>query len=191
LAVKSLRALVGAFASLNPFGRFSLVGHVYGVVGFTVTARDTSQVAEQPADGNRRRLLRAPRCGGALARSPSLLIAVGFVASLKRPLAVVVDTVAAASARKDQLGALIKAMRALCQTVGQSFRLRQMVEEMPTPVMTPDPKNGFRIGFASRAAVEALRSIAEHLGRLGGSFRRIGAPKGNRGVCWSRGRWRR
>ena len=85
------------------------------------------------------------------------------MASLKRPLAVVVDTVAAASARKDQLGALIKAMRALCQTVGQSFRLRQMVEEMPTPVMTADPKNGFRIGFANRAAVDALRSVAEHL----------------------------
>ena len=38
-----------------------------------------------------------------------------------------------------------------------------MVEEMPTPVMTADPKNGFRIGFANRAAVDALRSVAEHL----------------------------
>jgi methyl-accepting chemotaxis protein len=112
--------------------------------------------------------------GGALALALALAIAIAFVASLKRPLAVVVDVAnqlangrddvaVAASARKDELGALLNAMRALCETVGQSFRLRQMVEEMPTPVMTADPKNGFRIGYANRAAVETLRSVAEHL----------------------------
>lgn len=112
--------------------------------------------------------------GGALALVLALGIAVGFVASLKRPLAVVVDVAkqlangrddvsVAASTRKDELGEMLNAMRALCETVGQSFRLRQMVEEMPTPVMTADPKNGFRIGFANRAAVDALRSVAEHL----------------------------
>lgn len=112
--------------------------------------------------------------GGGLALALGLAIAVAFVASLKRPLAVVVDVATqlangrddvavAASTRKDELGALLNAMRALCETVGQSFRLRQMVEEMPTPVMTADPKNGFRIGYANRAAVETLRSVAEHL----------------------------
>jgi methyl-accepting chemotaxis protein len=112
--------------------------------------------------------------GSALALVLALAIAVGFVASLKRPLAIVVDAAAqlanghddvavAASTRKDELGALLNAMRALCETVGQSFRLRQMVEEMPTPVMTADPKNGFRIGYANRAAIETLRGVAEHL----------------------------
>jgi methyl-accepting chemotaxis protein len=112
--------------------------------------------------------------GGALALALALLIAVAFVASLKRPLAILVDVASklangrddvavAVSTRKDELGALLNAMRALCETVGQSFRLRQMVEEMPTPVMTADPKNAFRIGYANRAAVETLRSVAEHL----------------------------
>ncbi|MCZ8313258.1 MAG: hypothetical protein O9320_20635, partial [Magnetospirillum sp.] len=112
--------------------------------------------------------------GGALALALALVIAVAFVASLKRPLAILVDVATqlangrddvavAASARKDELGALLNAMRALCETVGQSFRLRQMVEEMPTPVMTADPKNVFRIGYANRAAVETLRGVAEHL----------------------------
>jgi len=135
------------------------------------TRADTTSAAAAAAVVQREWLM---TIGGVLALVLALLIAVAFVASLKRPLAIVVDVAAKladgrddvaveASTRKDELGALLNAMRALCETVGQSFRLRQMVEEMPTPVMTADPKNGFRIGYANRAAVEALRSVSEHL----------------------------
>jgi|GEM_PF-1115648 len=104
----------------------------------------------------------------------ALLVAAGFVASLRRPLAVVVDAAKAlaagrddvaiaASARKDELGTLIEAMRGLCATVGDAFRLRQMVEEMPTAVMTADPKNDFKIGFANRASSDALRGVEDQL----------------------------
>jgi methyl-accepting chemotaxis protein len=51
----------------------------------------------------------------------------------------------------------------LCATVGDAFRLRQMVEEMPTAVMTADPKNGFKIGYANRAASDALRGVEDQL----------------------------
>ncbi len=111
---------------------------------------------------------------GTIAVLLGLLVAAAFVASLRRPLAVVVDAAKALAAgrddvaiaptmRKDELGTLIEAMRVLCATVGDAFRLRQMVEEMPTAVMTADPKNGFKIGYANRASSDALRSVQDQL----------------------------
>jgi methyl-accepting chemotaxis protein len=111
---------------------------------------------------------------GTIAVLLGLLVAAAFVASLRRPLAVVVDAAKALAAgrddvaiaptmRKDELGTLIEAMRVLCAAVGDAFRLRQMVEEMPTAVMTADPKNGFKIGYANRASSDALRSVQDQL----------------------------
>jgi len=114
---------------------------------------------------DRQRMMTIIGAGAALL---ALLIAWGFAASLKGPLARLVDaakrladgddTVAVtADGRKDEIGSLQIAMGKLCVAVGEAFRLKQMVEEMPLAIMTADPKNEFKVNYANKATIDSLR----------------------------------
>jgi methyl-accepting chemotaxis protein len=113
----------------------------------------------------RQRMMTIMGAGAALL---ALLIAWGFAASLKGPLARLVDaakrladgddTVAiAADSRKDEIGSLQTAMAKLCVAVGEAFRLKQMVEGMPLAIMTADPKNEYKVNYANKATIDSLR----------------------------------
>jgi methyl-accepting chemotaxis protein len=121
----------------------------------------------------------------ALAAVLALLVAFGFAASLKGPLARLVDAAKrlaegddsvrlAGEGRKDEIGALQTAMARLCETVGEAFRLRQMVEDMPTPVMTADPKKDFAVVYANKAALDIARALAPVTGVAAQNV--LGAP---------------
>ncbi len=110
----------------------------------------------------------------ALAAILALLVAWGLAASLKGPLNRLVDAARrlssgddkvrlAADGRKDEIGDLTAAMSKLCVTVGEAFKLRQMVEDMPTAVITADLNNDFRIDYANKATIETLRTLEAHI----------------------------
>ncbi len=113
----------------------------------------------------RQRMMTIMGAGAALL---ALLIAWGFAASLKGPLARLVDAAKrladgddtaaiAADGRKDEIGSLQAAMAKLCVAVGEAFRLKQMVEGMPLAIMTADPKNEFKVNYANKATIDSLR----------------------------------
>ncbi|MFM7343929.1 MAG: HAMP domain-containing protein, partial [Tagaea sp.] len=110
----------------------------------------------------------------ALAAALALLVAWGLAASLKGPLTRLFDAARrlssgddkvrlAADGRKDEIGDLTAAMSKLCVTVGEAFKLRQMVEDMPTAVITADMNNDFRIDYANKATIETLRTLEAHM----------------------------
>lgn len=66
-----------------------------------------------------------------------------------------------AKVSRDEIGDLNTALAALKETVGEAFRLRTMVEEMPVNVMTADHTDDFKITFANKASLSTLEMI-EH-----------------------------
>ncbi len=64
--------------------------------------------------------------------------------------------------RRDEIGEIHEATRQLRTAVADSFRLRQMVEEMPTAVMTVDTDN-FAVNYMNHACRSAFEKIAQHL----------------------------
>lgn len=87
-----------------------------------------------------------------------------------RRLAATVRAIAAGEAtttvgdrdRRDEIGLIAEALEGLRGTVARAFAQQQMLEQMPTAVMTADPRDGFRIKFMNPASRDLLRGI-EHL----------------------------
>ena len=71
-----------------------------------------------------------------------------------------------AGSRKDEIGSLQAAMAKLCIAVGEAFRLKQMVEDMPLAIMTADPKNEFKVNYANKATIDSLRPFGTFSGGL-------------------------
>jgi len=69
----------------------------------------------------------------------------------------------AQSGRGDEIGRMEAAMASLKRTVGQAFRLKQMVDEMPINIMTCDPRDGFRIDYANKTSIATLATLEAHL----------------------------
>ena len=64
--------------------------------------------------------------------------------------------------RRDEIGAMHDAARALRTAVGDAFRLRQMVQDMPTPVMTVRT-DGLVIDYMNEASKSAFARLASEL----------------------------
>ncbi len=64
--------------------------------------------------------------------------------------------------RKDELGQMSTALGALRKAVQDAFRLQQMVEDMPTKVMTMDAED-FTITYVNKASAETFRELEQHL----------------------------
>jgi methyl-accepting chemotaxis protein len=58
--------------------------------------------------------------------------------------------------RKDEIGAIAKAVERLRGVVGEAFAQRQMLEQMPLGVMMADPKDEFRITYVNASMKEIL-----------------------------------
>ncbi|MFM7347523.1 MAG: methyl-accepting chemotaxis protein [Tagaea sp.] len=157
----------------------------------TTVLRDGSMAAKDAADAQADANLAAREwiaaAVGGLAASLAVLIALGFAASVKAPLARLVDAAKRLAegddsvrltedGRKDEIGALQAAMARLCETVGEAFKLRQMVEDMPTPVLTADPKKDFAIAYANKAAREIAGALENFTGVPARSL--VGADSG-------------
>lgn len=64
--------------------------------------------------------------------------------------------------RRDEIGEIHEATRALRTAVGDAFRLRRMVEDMPSPVMTINLQNR-AINYMNRASEQAFARLTAHL----------------------------
>jgi len=131
-------------------------------------AESEESASTAAADGELIARQRTMTIVGASAALLALLIAWGFAISLKGPLARLVDAAkrladgdesvsVEAGSRKDEIGSLQAAMAKLCIAVGEAFRLKQMVEDMPLAIMTADPKNEFKVNYANKATIDSLR----------------------------------
>jgi methyl-accepting chemotaxis protein len=65
---------------------------------------------------------------------------------------------------KDEINMLYLAAAKLRNTVEDAFRLKLMVEDMPTNLMTVDASNGFRLNYANKAITSTLKSLESTLG---------------------------
>jgi methyl-accepting chemotaxis protein len=66
-------------------------------------------------------------------------------------------------ARSDEIGTIAEALEGLRGTVGRAFAQGQMIEQLPTAVMSADPKDGFRITYMNAETHRLLGRIAAHL----------------------------
>ncbi|MCX7371063.1 MAG: methyl-accepting chemotaxis protein [Alphaproteobacteria bacterium] len=64
--------------------------------------------------------------------------------------------------RSDEIGRIADAMEELRGAVGRAFAQAQMIEQMPTAVMTADPRDDFRISYMNPQSTSLLRGI-EHM----------------------------
>lgn len=64
--------------------------------------------------------------------------------------------------RRDEIGDMHGAARALRSAVGDAFRLRRMVEDMPTPVLTVNPEN-FSIDYLNDASKKAFARLGSEM----------------------------
>lgn len=67
------------------------------------------------------------------------------------------------SRKNDELGQLQNACVTLRETVIESFRLQQMIEEMPTNIMFADPKQDFKITYLNKASFATLKTLEQYL----------------------------
>jgi methyl-accepting chemotaxis protein len=104
----------------------------------------------------------------------TLAILFVITGSITRPLSRVVkaleeiskehtDVTVAGTNRKDEIGSIARAAEKLRVGVAEAFRLKQMLEDMPTSIMVADPKSGFKVSYTNRMARETLKGVESHL----------------------------
>ncbi|MDO9711319.1 methyl-accepting chemotaxis protein [Paracraurococcus lichenis] len=64
--------------------------------------------------------------------------------------------------RRDEIGAIAAALEDLRGTVQRAFAQQQMLEQMPTGIMTVDPRDGFRVTYMNPASRDLLQRL-EHV----------------------------
>jgi methyl-accepting chemotaxis protein len=130
---------------------------------------------EQAADDKRFRavvenLTMALPIATAIAVALGLIIAMIIASALARPIKRVTRIAATlaegnstldvpATQRHDEIGALLRAMSSLRTTVAEAFRLKQMVDDMPTPAFTADAKAGLTINYLNKEASSLLHRL--------------------------------
>jgi methyl-accepting chemotaxis protein len=67
------------------------------------------------------------------------------------------------TSRRDEIGRIAGALDSLRNTVAEAFARQQMIDQLPTGIMTADPRDGFRIRYANPAVIELLRRVEQHL----------------------------
>jgi methyl-accepting chemotaxis protein len=65
--------------------------------------------------------------------------------------------------RRDEIGAIAEALEVLRGTVARAFSLGQMIEQLPTAVMSADPRDGFRMTYMNAETHRLLGRIAHAL----------------------------
>lgn len=65
--------------------------------------------------------------------------------------------------RKDEIGAIAKALELLRLKVDEAFLLKRMVDDMPINIISADIKNNFTITYANNHTLETLKLLRKHL----------------------------
>jgi methyl-accepting chemotaxis protein len=65
--------------------------------------------------------------------------------------------------RRDEIGAIAGALEGLRGSVAEAFERQQMIEQLPTGIMTADASDGFRIRYVNPAARDLLRAVEQVL----------------------------
>jgi methyl-accepting chemotaxis protein len=65
--------------------------------------------------------------------------------------------------RRDEIGTIADALEALRGTARHAFAQRQMLEQLPTAIMSADPKDGFRITYMNAETRRLMDSIRADL----------------------------
>ncbi|MFM2148232.1 MAG: hypothetical protein RLZZ187_538 [Pseudomonadota bacterium] len=65
--------------------------------------------------------------------------------------------------RHDEIGTIAEALETLRATVGRAFAQGQMIEQLPTAVMSADPRGDFRITYMNAETRRLLDQIRAHL----------------------------
>lgn len=100
-----------------------------------------------------------------------IIFAVHLLRSTLRRLAVSVDLVANrrtqdpvyGAGRPDEIGMVARAVQKLRRAADDGYRLKQMVDEMPTNVMSVDVRNDFRINYINNTSVRTLGGLEQYL----------------------------
>ena len=66
-------------------------------------------------------------------------------------------------ARADEIGEMARALARLKLDLGETFKLKEMLETMPYNVMLADPKQDFKITFCNRSSLENFKKIERWL----------------------------
>ncbi|WP_170985051.1 HAMP domain-containing methyl-accepting chemotaxis protein [Roseomonas sp. AR75] len=65
--------------------------------------------------------------------------------------------------RRDEIGIIAEALESLRGTVRQAFAQSQMLEQMPSGVMSADPRDDFRITYLNAEARRLMERLGSHL----------------------------
>ncbi len=65
--------------------------------------------------------------------------------------------------RGDEIGAIAQALETLRVTTGRAFAQQQMIEQLPTAVMSADPRDDFRIGYMNAETRALFDRLQAHL----------------------------
>ena len=117
----------------------------------------------------------------AIAVALGIAIAIAIASALSRPIRRVTriaETLAGGNSavdvpvarRADEVGQLMTAMGSLRATVAEAFRLKQMVDDMPTPSITADASSGLAINYLNKEAEALLQGLSAHLPIAGGAL---------------------
>jgi methyl-accepting chemotaxis protein len=96
------------------------------------------------------------------------------VSSIARPLDAVMKNMTALAegndvnitldpGRSDEIGRMQLAMKSLADTVAEAFRLKRMIDDMPTNVLTVDIKNDLKVNYVNNSTVHTLSQLKEYL----------------------------
>jgi methyl-accepting chemotaxis protein len=66
-------------------------------------------------------------------------------------------------ARRDEIGAIAGALETLRGTVGQAFSQGQIIEQMPTALMSVDVRDDFRVTYMNQESRRLLGRLSDHL----------------------------
>ena len=78
--------------------------------------------------------------------------------------------------RRDEIGAIAGALEGLRGSVAEAFERQQMIEQLPTGIMTADAADGLRIRYVNPAARDLIRSVEAHVPVAADSL--VGQPIG-------------
>ncbi|MFC2999121.1 methyl-accepting chemotaxis protein [Falsiroseomonas tokyonensis] len=100
----------------------------------------------------------------------SLAMARGIGAPMRR-LSAVMARIAAGEAgvtvpdrgRRDEIGQMAEALEGLRATVNRAFAQGQMIEQLPSAVMSADPRDGFRITYMNAESQRLMGSLRQLL----------------------------
>lgn len=88
---------------------------------------------------------------------------VQFVQTMEKMSAGDTDFVIAGQDGKDEVGRLMRAAENLRKSVEEAFRLKQMVEDMPSQVITVDVRDDFKINYMNNTSRKMLAGLQDHL----------------------------